>query len=381
MRLLYDHGFYGVLLMHLQFALDEAIETAATDGMKIYFSPDFLQELNDRELDFVLMHEITHIVCDHVNREYGRDHERFNIACDIVVNSNILKSNRMDLSAITLRKYGVAMHLTPEGEEGYLYTAEEVYEMLPEGISAGAGGDGWDDHSRWGTFAEDENLKDLWEQRFKNACDMVSVMDPGRSDGPLPAFAERRYNALKKPQIDWRTILSEFVQEEVTDYSFTPPDRRFSEIPFFLPDFNDRDQSVCDILFMIDTSASMSDEMITAAYSEVKGALDQFGGKLAGWLGFFDAAVVPPVPFSDEEDLSLIRPKGGGGTRFDIIFSYVFQEMENHLPVSIIILTDGYAKVPPEEAAGGIPVLWLMNNDLVTPGWGKVARIKIDGER
>ena len=66
-----------------------------------------------------------------------------------------------------------------------------------------------------------------------------------------------------------------------------PPDRRFDESPFFLPDFNDKDDLAEDILFMIDTSASMSDDMITAAYSKVKGAIDQFDGKLKCWLGFF----------------------------------------------------------------------------------------------
>lgn len=53
---------------------------------------------------------------------------------------------------------------------------------------------------------------------------------------------------------------------------------------------------------MIDTSGSMSDKEITAAYSEIKGAIDQFGGKLSGWLGFFDADIIEPVPFSDEDE-------------------------------------------------------------------------------
>ena len=68
-----------------------------------------------------------------------------------------------------------------------------------------------------------------------------------------------------------------------------------------------------NILFMIDTSASMSDAMITAAWSEIKGAIDQFDGKLRGWLGFFDAAVVQPEPFENEEEFRVIRPAGGGG--------------------------------------------------------------------
>lgn len=50
--------------------------------------------------------------------------------------------------------------------------------------------------------------------------------------------------------------------------------------------------------------------------------------------------------------------------------------MQDKLPASIIILTDGFAPFPKEKLADGIPVLWLLNNDEVTLPWGKIARIK-----
>lgn len=126
------------------------------------------------------------------------------------------------------------------------------------------------------------------------------------------------------------------------------------------------------ILFMIDTSGSMSDDMITAAYTEVKGAIDQFDGKLKGWLGFFDAAIIEPQPFKDEEEFRIIKPAGGGGTDFQIIFEYVMKHMEDKLPASIIILTDGYAPFPQEKLAGGIPILWLLNNEEANLPWRKI---------
>ena len=76
------------------------------------------------------MHEILHVVLKHVLRQGNRDPEMFNIATDIVVNSNILRSNNMDPDSITLRKYGESMHLAPDGKEGYEYTAEDVYGMM-----------------------------------------------------------------------------------------------------------------------------------------------------------------------------------------------------------------------------------------------------------
>lgn len=423
MRILYNHGFYGLLLMHMIYAVSEEIETACTDGVRITFGIDFLDSLSDSELDFVMMHEILHVVLQHCFRGDVEDPEAYNIAADIVVNSNIMLENGMKASSITLSKYGIAMHVAPDGKEGHEYTAEQVYAMLPKNLNkkgnnkkgnnkSPGSADGrakkenkkgnntspgsavgrakkeiskeqhqpvrvWDDHSRWGKYEEDDTLRDVWVKRFEDAAEAIEIRDPSNARGLLPAFAERILKELKKSQTDWRTILNDFIQEEVVDYSFAPPDRRFDDSPFFLPDFNGKEDMVEDILFMIDTSGSMSDDMIAAAYSEVKGAIDQFNGKLKGWLGFFDAAIIKPQPFSDENEFKIIKPAGGGGTDFQIIFEYVFHHMSDKLPASIIILSDGDAPFPLEKLAGGIPVLWLLNNEEVNPPWGKVARITV----
>lgn len=448
MSLLGNHGFYGLLLSHMIFALDEKCETAATDGERIYFGPAFMQDLSDSELVFVLMHEVMHVALLHCLRTEDRDNLVFNIATDIVVNSNIMHSLGDDPKKITLQKYGEAMHQAPNGKEGYNYTAEEVYEMLEKklkqsgigksgknqyggnGSSGDADGDGqddnnlqsgkndknkgkisngkgkgqgnglsqgqgkapvsggngafMDDHSKWGSLSEEKlnELRDAWLKRLDDVSKIVSITDPSNTCGSVPLCAERLLKDIKKSQTDWRRVLDEFVQEEICDYSFSPPDRRFSETDFFLPDYNEKDATeVKNILFMVDTSGSISDDMIELAYAEIRGAIDQFGGKLEGWLGFFDTVVVEPKPFSDISELNVIRPYGGGGTNFDVIFEYVNEKMVGTPPSCIVILTDGYCSFPGEEKANEIPVLWIINNDEVTPPWGKVTRIDPDMEK
>lgn len=399
MRILCNNGFYGLLLMHMTYSIDESTETAYTDGKRIAFSPKFMDSLSDNELDFILMHEILHVVLRHCARGGNCDRDAFNIACDVVVNSNIKLSCNNDIKSITLKQWGESMHLAPNGKEGHNYTAEEVYEMLSlpkkgkkgeDAAGGGAEGRGnkgkgktgrnssrpWDDHTRWSGYEEDDSLRDVWVKRFEDACKAVEIREATTGRGLMPAFAERLWKEIKQPQTDWRLLLNDFVQEEINDYSFSPPDRRFDDSSFFLPDFNEKEDLVEDILFMIDTSGSMSDEMIAHAFSEVKGAIEQFDGKLKGWLGCFDAAIIEPKPFSDIEEFKLIKAAGGGGTNFQIIFEYVAKYMEKP-PASIIVLTDGYAPFPEEKETGGIPVLWLLNNEDVQPPWGKVARIKV----
>ena len=417
MRLLCNNGFYGLLLMHMKMNISDEMDTAWYDLKdKLYFNPDFLEQVSDRELDYVLMHLLLHVVLKHLNRKGDFEDKYYDQAADIVVNSNILRANERNLASISLENFGgLQPHMVPSGDDGWKYSVEEVYQMLRVVLEPGNGGDsdsipdednnsdcdnggsnpnnksvassnssysGWDYHNYESESDKgdgDNNLQyEIWQERVMQAVTAMQRRGAVKNTGLVPAFVQRYLVNLKKPQTDWRTVLDEFIQEEINDYSFCPPDRRFDDSPFFLPDFNEKDFRVEKILFMIDTSGSMSDKEISQCYSEIKGAIDQFDGKLEGWIGFFDAVVIEPKPFVDESEFMAIHPEGGGGTRFEIIFDYVMEHMAEEPPVSIVILTDGYAKFPKEIDAKGIPVLWIIDNEEVTPPWGKIARISIE---
>lgn len=411
MRILATHGFYGLLLMHLSFSLDEESETAYTDGDKIAFNPHFLSSLNDNELDFILMHEVLHVALQHCFRGMDLDQDLFNVACDVVVNSTILKENGMDLDSISILGREPSMHLAPNGKEGYEFTAEEIYAMLQEthvrafqqsedahsrqkendSSDESLLGD-WetkekpderepksetvesivDDHSKWGKGDENGEKRDEWAKRVVEAASALSEDELGA----LPGGLKRTFHELKDPQLDWKVVLNSFIQEETVDYSFFPPDHRFDDGPFFLPSWSEKEDCVKDVLFMVDVSGSIEGKELDAAFSEIKGAIDQFNGKLKGWIGFFDAKVNPPKPFEDVNDILKVEPIGGGGTSFSNVFSFLKKQSEIENISTIIILTDGYCDFPKEEEANGIPVLWLLNNDRVEPPWGKAARIK-----
>lgn len=57
------------------------------------------------------------------------------------------------------------------------------------------------------------------------------------------------------------------------DYSF-PPDRRFSDFDFFLPDFNERDFATKEILLWADTSGSVNQDALEAVYAEIRGVIE-----------------------------------------------------------------------------------------------------------
>ena len=386
-RILSERGFYGLLLMHMKFAVGDELDTAWVSRDTITFNPDFSDGLNADELCFVLEHEVLHAALGHLERQGERDQMLWNLACDIVVNSNIKHSNGDDPKSITLRRDGEeSFHLAPNGKEGWLYSADEVYEMLRKSpkikqILAGCESDrglGWDWHimDDGSDPAAEAECRDAWAQRLADAKASMDVRDPSNARGLVPACAERRLGELQGAKADWRLLLSEFVQEEVCDYSFVSPDRRFFESPFLLPGFNDTETVVRGVLFMADTSGSVSDKELTAAFSEVKGAIEQFAGKLEGWFGFFDATPYEPVRFESVTDIAKIRPKGGGGTRFEAAFECIDRWLGAEELSCIVIITDGYAPTPDESIARGIPVLWLIVGRGPEPKWGKIARIE-----
>ena len=196
--------------------------------------------------------------------------------------------------------------------------------------------------------------------------------------GSLPMLLERQIDEYIHPQTNWREILHDFIQIDIVDYSFNPPDRRMQDNSLILPDFNEKEEIVKNIWFIVDTSGSIGKKELTIALSEIKGALDQFNNHLEAQISFFDADITEPMNFSSIKEFQEIKAVGGGGTSFEIIFKKLDEYFKDEKPSYIIILTDGCAIFPLEEVRQEIPVLWLINNEYVTPPWGKVGRIKLD---
>lgn len=484
-KMLREQPFYAVLLMHLRFALDESTPTLYTDGERIAFNPYFVDELDDFQLQFVLMHEILHVALGHcTSEEKDFNHKAYNIACDIVVNSNIMYSlglikEKVGFGGKTIG-YEVKkevdidgeplIHKAPNGIEGVELDAKEVYALLLEAYpklkneeetldgnendnaydaekndenasaddkngnpsnneedndegnedqngndgddeNGDSGGDNdssagksknkrtkgkgqkspnfntFDDHSFWDVSSdsggEQAEENQIWTSRMVEATEIaekisdeyLSIKEAHKGFGGPPLGAKRLLKEMLEPQTDWRTILENFIQEEVNDYSFSPPDRRFEDSPFFLPDFNEKDTYIKNIVFLIDTSGSISDSMIQRAYSEIKGAVDQLGNKFEGYIVFCDHLTYDLQPFCEETDLSKIIPKGGGGNDFGGNIRDVLEAMKDEPPECMIFITDGYDTFPDESVTKGIPFLWLITNTDVEPPWGKVARL------
>lgn len=84
--LLLDHPFFGSLLFRLKGRESQSIKTMATDGVSLYYNPEFVGTLNSATLCGVLAHEVMHPELHHHVRRSGRDPRRWNQACDYAIN-------------------------------------------------------------------------------------------------------------------------------------------------------------------------------------------------------------------------------------------------------------------------------------------------------
>ena len=84
--LILDHPFFGSLLFRLKGRECRSIQTMATDGVSLFYNPEFVETLNAATLAGTLAHEVMHPALHHHVRRSGRNLKRWNVACDFAIN-------------------------------------------------------------------------------------------------------------------------------------------------------------------------------------------------------------------------------------------------------------------------------------------------------
>lgn len=62
------------------------IPTAAVDGTHLFINPDFFAPLTEKQIVFILCHEVLHCALLHFSRMEGRDPRKWNVAGDYEIN-------------------------------------------------------------------------------------------------------------------------------------------------------------------------------------------------------------------------------------------------------------------------------------------------------
>lgn len=379
------HGFFGNLAMRLKLVnADEWCETAATDGRHFYYNTEFILSLRNKQMMFLFCHELLHCAYDHMSRTGNRDRTIANIAMDYVVNADCINHGLGEkISQVPIlydRKYegwhweAVYDDLMKNVKQ---VTLDELAEMLlDDHMDGNKEEDGSDNKEGKGkrpvlTDAERQQIKDEFKEAMLSAAQATGA-------GNLPGGLKRMLKDLTEPKIDWREFIRQQIQSTVkNNYTWTIPNKKQFSNGFVLPSMMKEDS--IDICIGVDTSGSITDEMIRDFFSEVQGIMDQFPDyKIHVWC--WDTSVHNPQEFTPHGSESIMHYElaGFGGT--DSAINWHWMKENEVEPKLLIMFTDG-------EIWGdwGDPnycdTVWIINNKYnkdIQPTFGQYAYYEAD---
>jgi len=346
MRIRGDHPFLGTLALFAELKVSEEVDTAATDGKKLFFNPQFVDNLDTPKLCGLVTHELLHAALQHVSRRREREPTLWNIAADIVVNGMIRHDTRYSLPEGGVENPDLA-HLSVEEIYEQLNTGKiETPKLLLLDLQHMDSGPGTTNHSM--QDAEIIQVQRHWRGALQQASAMARRM--GKGIGSQGLGQNRELSSATTTPLGWRELLSQFLVS--TPFDFQGFDRRFIHQKLYLEEM--QGESV-DVAIVIDTSGSIGNDELSAFMGEIQAILDAYP-QIKGSLFFADADLYGPYDFS--RNAPIPAAKGGGGTSFCPFFEWVATEENNSRLPLCIYFTDGYGDFP--EKPPQSPLLWVV---------------------
>lgn len=335
-KLLFNHPFFGNFASRL--IIKESsnwLSTAATDGRHIFYNKTFFTDMSIDQIAFTIAHEVLHLIFDHLGRINGRNIQLFNIAADYCVNGQLIRD-----------KIGKAPDMRLYHDVKYYdMSVEQIYDLLLN--------DDYEHLSSLGGLV-DEHID--WDQKDVNNPDrpvyttnelvqikneiISTIIQIAQITSNHSSEITRLINNLTSSKMDWRQILRNEIQSILrNDYTWQRPNRKTIHHGIYLPGSNN-DETI-DIAIAIDTSGSITNQMLHDFLSEVNGIMEEYQDfKIKIWC--FDTDVYNPREYTTDNNESLLTYEisGGGGT--DFMTNWKYMEDTDYVPKKFIFFTDGY---------------------------------------
>jgi predicted metal-dependent peptidase len=346
--LLLRHPFFGNMATRLKVVdASDWCKTAATDGRNLFYNHDFLSKMDNKEVEFVVAHEIWHNVLGHIGRTEERNPKIWNAAIDYATNG-LLVRDRIGTQPKGIKIYHDPKHYGKSSEQIYdeIYDEEDgkdldqLGQLLDEHIDWESGDGDSDGSGNKNGGGRPQYTKDELKQIRDEVREATIAAASAAGAGNTPGEIQRMIKDLTEPKMNWRQILRQQIQSTVrNDYSFSRPSRKGWHTGAILPGMQ-FDETI-DIAISIDMSGSISDKQALDFLSEIKGIMDEYRDyKIKLWC--FDTKVYNEQDFDAHggNDITQYAPKGGGGTDFDVNWTYMKNNDIN--PKKFIMFTDGY---------------------------------------
>jgi predicted metal-dependent peptidase len=262
----------------------------ATDGLSLFYNPEFVETLNAATLAGTLAHEVMHPALQHHVRRSGRDPKRWNMACDFAINPLLVDAGLNLPEGVLLDNRFRGM------------SAEQIYNLLESEASQGS-----DNEDEEGELEANRSNTDQSSAGDRNEPSAPTteggigqVLDaplPGeeaptieerirewdiavnqatmiaKHAGKVPAGLNRTLEGAAEAAVNWRELLRRHWSDTTpADYSWMRPNRRHLWTGLYLPGVVR--EGVGEVAIAVDCSGSVSARQLRLFEAEVRSILE-----------------------------------------------------------------------------------------------------------
>ena len=358
-------NFYGYFLFQMGREIRFDISTPTGINFKgakyvIYFNPIIFLQLNIKQMESSIKHEIHHALSMHLIRAKELKGKistlAINLAMDIVVNQYL---NNLPPYAITLKGINLKYELNLEPYNTFEYYAENIQNVLNvlEEDDEGEEDDSWGEDTDSGF--NPEKAHDLWDENEnideKMLKDFTEKFISNAEKCTIPLYLEGMISALRKSkgELPWNLYLKRLMGTVESNKKKTIT-RRNRRQPNRLDLRGELRNHKAEIAVAIDISGSISDEEFKQAIKEVLAIVKNYNHEIT--IIECDQEVKRAYKAKNINDIKE-RCSSCGGTRFTPVFQYANSKNINLL----VYFTDGKGEDKLQVKPKGYKVLWVIS--------------------
>jgi predicted metal-dependent peptidase len=362
----------------------------------LYVEPGAALATPVEEVGWWMLHQVGHLVRGHAARSPGRPeagHElshaagavldeeahRWNQAADAEINDDLEAEDlRGPAGVVSPAELGLPANRTAEEYVPMLEVLAQAMgrggRALAEAIDCGSAVDGQE--RTYEDSGSGEGLTQLDRELLERSI-AAGIQDRISARSEVPSGWRRWAEERPRPSVNWRARLGATIRRGLStvagqvDFSYRRPSRRAGAYTDIVPPSMVR--AVPDTVLVIDTSGSVTNDVLNRLLAEVTGIIESVAGPDRRLRAF--CCDVHPHAVQAVRRASDIELVGGGGT--DMRAGIAAAMALRPRPDLVIVLTDGETPWPEQRPAAHV-VVCLIGEGGHAPDWASVARIPAD---
>jgi predicted metal-dependent peptidase len=369
MQLLRKMPFYGDIVMRLPIVRNDAVPTAQTNGRMIEYNAKFLSGMREGQRNFVIMHEIFHVLLFHCDRRNERRPRIWNTAADIIVNHMLQRLTH------EMNSRGIVFERPVDGIFEYINDSETVENLYAKLLEANK--DQRENSKKvrvmlnnWGPYRnkqfnapddiilidvtehsgdvkkgkDDEDSKDLLKEIGLSKQAILDIIresaTKNRSSMGSYFVPKQLFGLVESKKIKWQVLLKDFLIEEINEEtSYSTPERKYIHMDLIIPGYGTQEEKLEEIWAFVDSSGSIGSNEMSQFLTQLYRISKEFHCVIN--ICYWDTEVTDIYKkIANEKDIFNSLPKHSGGTDINCVYRWI---KENKVkPDVMLVLTDGF---------------------------------------